>query len=71
MGLSGSSMPPASKAADSPPLECPMHNKKAGLSQSAAAGECPASFGDGQSGLSEAEIDPKKYDAATKPETIS
>ena len=51
-------MKPVSAATDSPPPECPMHNKKPGVSPSAAAGECPASFGAGQPVLSEADVDP-------------
>jgi len=59
MGLSGSSMIPADKSVDSPPPECPVHNKKPGFSQSAAAGECPASFDASQFVASEADVDPK------------
>jgi len=56
MGLSGSSMTPISAATDSLPPECPMHNKKPGVSPSAAAGECPASFGASQPVMSD--VDP-------------
>jgi len=58
MGLSGSSMTPVSAATNSPPPECPMHNKKPSVSLSAAAGECPASFGAGQPVTSQADVDP-------------
>jgi len=58
MGLSGSSMTPVTAANDSPPSECPMHKKQQNFSQSAAGGECPASFGTGQPVISDADIDP-------------
>lgn len=58
MGLSGSSMTPVTAASDSPPPECPMHEKKPSFSPAAAAaGECPASFNTGQPVISDADID--------------
>jgi len=60
MGLSGSSVKPISAATDSPPSECPMHKNTPNFSPAAsAAGECPASFGAGQSAVSETDVDPK------------